>query len=110
MGAGTLHLREFFPDSLGVLMSDEFKNLVTGLYDLLVPIADTDMRKRAVKSALVMLGDDPSFVERKPTGGGGAASEHGDSEEHGEFNAKARTWMAEQADRGSTRTRLSHRR
>ncbi|MCK1337348.1 hypothetical protein IVB38_15245 [Bradyrhizobium sp. 38] len=77
-------------------MNDDFKNLVTGLYDLLVPITDTELRKRAVKSALMMLGEDASFVERRSTGGvsgGGATADHHDSEDHGPLNAKARTWM-----------------
>lgn len=46
-------------------MSDDFKKLVTGLYDLLLAVPDAEARKRAVKSALMMIGDDPSIVEQK---------------------------------------------
>jgi len=76
-------------------MNDDFKNLVNGLYDLLLPITDTELRKRAVKVALMMLGEDAGFVERKQTGGigGGAAPDDHDAEDHGELNAKARTWL-----------------
>lgn len=75
-------------------MSDDFKNLVTGLYDLLLPVTESELRKRAVKSALMMLGDDYSFVEQKQKGGGGAVVVDDDgSEDHGELNAKARTWV-----------------
>jgi len=72
-------------------MPDELKNLVNGLYDLLSPVTDTDLRKRAIKSVLMMLGDDPGFVERKgsPAGGSGGTGAGDD----GEFNAKAARWM-----------------
>jgi hypothetical protein len=75
-------------------MSNEFKNLVNGLYDLLSPITDADVRKRAIKSVLVMLGDDPGFVEQKQKGvtAGGESGEAGTGDD-GEFNAKAARWM-----------------
>jgi hypothetical protein len=75
-------------------MSDDFKNLVNGLYDLLLPVTEADVRKRAVKSALMMLGDDPGFVEQKakPSGSSDGVVNEGD-EVQGEFNAKTKTWM-----------------
>jgi hypothetical protein len=86
-------------------MSDEFKNLVTGLYDLLLPVTDADVRKRAVKSALMMLGDDLGFVEQKQKGDGGAAAPDDGGDDHVEFNAKARTWMRQN---NVTTAQLSH--
>jgi hypothetical protein len=75
-------------------MSDEIKNLVTGLYDLLLPVTDAEVRKRAVKSALMMLGDDPGFVEQKQTSSSGAAAaDDANDSDSGDFNAKTRTWM-----------------
>jgi hypothetical protein len=76
-------------------MSDDFKNLVTGLYDLLLPITDADIRKRAVKSALVMLGDDPGIVDQKQKASSGAGRDPADDEDDaaGSFNAKTKTWM-----------------
>ena len=76
-------------------MSDDFKNLVTGLYDLLLPVTDAEVRKRAVKSALMMLGDDPGFVEQKSKSGGcsGSSTPDDDDGEGGDYNAKAARWM-----------------
>jgi hypothetical protein len=90
MSARTLHLREI-PRFFGVSMTVEFKNLVTGLYDLLLPIPDAEVRKRAVKSALMMLGDDPGIVDQKhkPSGGGG----NDEADDGDDFNAKTKTWM-----------------
>jgi hypothetical protein len=83
-------------------MSDDFKNLVTGLYDLLVPVTDTEVRKRAVKSALMMLGDNPGFVEQKQKSDD--APDDG-RDDHGGFNAKTRTWIRQN---NVTTEQLSH--
>ncbi|PAY10971.1 hypothetical protein CK489_02160 [Bradyrhizobium sp. UFLA03-84] len=76
-------------------MSDDFKSLVNGLYDLLLPVTDAELRKRAVKSALVMLGEDPGFVEQKqqPKGGGSSSAHHADDDGGADHNAKAARWM-----------------
>jgi hypothetical protein len=76
-------------------MSDDFKNLVNGLYDLLLPINDVEVRKRAIKSVLVMLGDDPVMVDQKnkSSKGGDDVLENEEEDTAGDFNLKTKTWM-----------------
>ncbi|MGY2902970.1 hypothetical protein [Bradyrhizobium sp. URHC0002] len=70
-------------------MSTDLKALVTGLYDLLEP-AEPGERKKAIKAALTMLGDDTSVANEK-----GEKSNPNSDEDvvEGDFNAKTRTWM-----------------
>ena len=72
----------------------DLKTLVSGLYDLLEP-ADPVDRKKAIKAAMTMLGDDASVADQRSGKGGGAATaDDGDNgDDNSEFNAKARTWM-----------------
>lgn len=64
-------------------------SVTTDLFKLLEPL-EPDLRKRAIKAALTMLGDDPAVADAKPKGGG-AAGDTG--EDTSEFNTKTRTWM-----------------
>ena len=50
---------------------------------------EPDLRKRAIKAALTMLGDDTAIAEEKSKGGAAANSAGADT---GDFNAKTRTW------------------
>jgi hypothetical protein len=70
----------------------DMKTLVAGIYDLLEP-ADAADRKKAIRAAMAMLGDDASVADEKggkstDVGGGG------DDDDNSDFNAKARTWMS----------------
>jgi hypothetical protein len=89
---GTLHLRDCLPIPLFYehLMTD-MKTLVSGLYDLLEP-ADPAERKKAIKAAMTMLGDDASVADERLKGGGGDSAGD-DAGGDGEFNAKAARWM-----------------
>jgi hypothetical protein len=50
---------------LGDCMPTDLKTLVTGLYDLREP-ADPSERKKALKAAMAMLGDDTAVTDQKP--------------------------------------------
>jgi hypothetical protein len=70
-------------------MTTDLKALVTGLYDLLEP-AEPAERKKAIKAALTMLGDDTSVANEK----GEKSKPSGDDEaDEDDFNAKTRSWM-----------------
>jgi hypothetical protein len=71
-------------------MPTDLKALVTGLYDLLEP-ADAAERKKAIKAALTMLGDDTSVASEKGETGKPSGEDEADE---GDFNAKTRSWMA----------------
>jgi hypothetical protein len=72
----------------------DLKTLVSGLYDLLEPAEPAD-RKKAIKAAMTMLGDDASVADQKPGKGASAsAGDDDDDDDNAEFNAKARTWMS----------------
>ena len=73
------------------LMTD-LKTLVSGLYDLLEPAEPAD-RKKAIKAAMTMLGDDAPVADQKPGKGAGDLADDDDGD-NSEFNAKARTWMS----------------
>ena len=70
----------------------DLKTLVAGLYDLLEP-ADPADRKKAIKAAMTMLGDDASVISQKDSKNGGEGEEDGDDGDLG-LNKKAKTWMA----------------
>ena len=75
-------------------MPIDLKTLVTGLYDLLEP-ADPTERKKAIKAAMTMLGDDASVADQKPGKGAAGAADDDDSDDgNSDFNAKSRTWMS----------------
>ncbi|MBW5439702.1 hypothetical protein FXB41_34605 [Bradyrhizobium canariense] len=76
---------------LGDCMPTDMKTLVTGLYDLLEP-ADPSERKKALKAAMAMLGDDASVTEQKEAKGGAADNEVDDGELG--LNQKVKTWMS----------------
>jgi hypothetical protein len=77
---------------MGFLMTD-LKTLVTGLYDILEP-ADPADRKKAIKAAMTMLGDDATVADGRVKGGsGGSDSTNDDAGGGGEFNTKAARWM-----------------
>lgn len=67
-------------------MTTDLKALVTGLYDLLEP-AEPAERKKAIKAALTMLGDDTSVANENAEKG------EPSGEDEGDFNAKTRSWM-----------------
>jgi hypothetical protein len=71
----------------------DMKTLVTGLYDLLEPVDPAD-RKKAIKAALTMLGDDAAVADQKGGKSGGGAGDDDDGDDNSEFNSKARTWMS----------------
>jgi hypothetical protein len=73
----------------------DLKALVTGLYDLLEP-ADPADRKKAIKAAMAMLGDDASVADQRQSKGAGTAGDDDDDgdDDNSDFNAKARTWMS----------------
>lgn len=79
----------------GASMSTDLKSLVSGLFDLLEP-AEPELRRRAIKAALIMLGDDAAVAEhRQPTTEAGAGSSDADDDggNEGSFNQKAQIWM-----------------
>jgi hypothetical protein len=69
-------------------MPTDLKELVGSLYDLLGSV-DTNDRKKAIKAALTMLGDDTSITNDK----GGKSQSSGDDADEGDFNAKTRGWI-----------------
>jgi len=71
----------------------DMKTLVTSLYDLLEPVDPAD-RKKAIKAALTMLGDETAVADQKGGKGGGADSGGNDDDgDTGDFNEKAARWM-----------------
>lgn len=70
----------------------DLKTLVTDLYDLLEPAEPVD-RKKAIKAAMTMLGDDADVVDQKDTKNTGDAEGEVDDGELG-LNKKVKTWMA----------------
>jgi hypothetical protein len=64
--------------------------VTTNLYNLLQPL-QSEERKRVIKAALTMLGDDTSVANQKSEKGGAADDGDGDNSD---FNSKARTWMS----------------
>jgi hypothetical protein len=74
-------------------MPTDLKTLVAGLYDLLEP-ADPADRKKAIRAALTMLGDDTSVANQKSDKGAGTDDEDADDGDNSDLNAKARTWMS----------------
>lgn len=71
----------------------DMKTLVTGLYDLLES-ADPADRKKAIKAAMTMLGDEIAGLDEKESKGGAGAGDDGADDDNSEFSAKARTWMS----------------
>jgi hypothetical protein len=71
---------------LGDCMPTDLKTLVTGLYDLLEP-ADPSERKKALKAAMAMLGDDTAVTDQKH------AKQAVDDGDGSEYPVKARQWM-----------------
>jgi hypothetical protein len=76
----------------------DIKNLVSGLYDLLEPVDPAD-RKKAIKAALTMLGDDAADADKKGGKGGRAGDDNEDGDDpdgddNSEFSSKVRTWMS----------------
>lgn len=67
----------------------DLKTLVTGLYDLLEPAAPTD-RKKAIKAAMTMLGDDAGVIDHKESKS--ESEEEADDSDLG-LNKKVKTWM-----------------
>jgi hypothetical protein len=74
-------------------MSTDLKALVAGLFDLLEP-TEPELRKRAIKAALTMLGDDTSVAEqrRQKVDDDVVVSEDG-PRDAGDLNLKAQLWM-----------------
>jgi hypothetical protein len=79
----------------------DIASTTTDLFKLLEPL-EPELRKRAIKAALTMLGDDAAVTEAKPKGGG-AADDVG--EDIGDLNTKTRTWMRQN---NLTAEQLSH--
>jgi hypothetical protein len=73
-------------------MPIDLKTLVTGLYDLLEP-ADPAERKKAIKAAMTMLGDDASVADQKPEKRAAGAADDDDNGDGSEYPVKARQWM-----------------
>jgi hypothetical protein len=65
--------------------------VTTELYNLLQPL-DPAERKRIIKAALVLLGDDTSAADQKP--GTRDAVDDNAPDDDLELNARARTWMS----------------
>ncbi len=71
----------------------DMKTLVTGLYDLLEP-ADPVDRKKAIKAAMAMLGDETAGLDAKESkGGSGTGAGDDDEGDGGEYNQNAARWL-----------------
>lgn len=81
--------------------------VTTELYNLLQPL-DPNERKRIIKAALVMLGDDTSAADRKPGKGDAADDEGTEPDDDLELNAKARTWMSRNSVTAEQLTHVFH--
>src|SRR5258706_16320952 len=75
----------------------DIASATTDLFKLLEPL-EPDIRKRAIKAALTMLGDETAVAEAKAKGGAAG-------EDVSDFNAKTRTWIRQN---NVTAEQLSH--
>jgi hypothetical protein len=77
---------------LGDCMPTDLKTLVTGLYDLREP-ADPSERKKALKAAMAMLGDDTAVTDQKPAKQTDDEGDGDEGDDGSEYPIKARQWM-----------------